>query len=281
VLAEHMRAGGEHARFLRRVRWAYTRDDDGKPFERTHDARATKKRGRGPNAGKYTTKDARRRDTMLAADVCRLTRLKLSVRTREEMEKYDFASAPVVSPRNEVKHAIIEQRVLEYGQVKGERVMRWRAKDYVKTGAQKTNKKGKPIGKIPVDSENDPTVHEVFEAYGPGCGARAVAAVANYYGMKDQKAKASDADQRRSVKVPLVFWYAQGLPMVLNHNRYTHCGWTNGSTGRASNIVLDPREPPDDGEGDFRELQYEVRRHAGGWDGALVHFLVPICSPGT
>jgi hypothetical protein len=78
--------------------------------------------------------------------------------------------------------------------------------------------------------------------------------LANYYGMKDQKAKASDADQRRSVKVPLVFWYAQGLPMVLNHNRYTHCGWTNGSTGRASNIVLDPREPPDDGEGDFREL---------------------------
>jgi hypothetical protein len=48
--------------------------------------------------------------------------------------------------------------------------------------------------------------------------------------------------------------YAQGHPMVLNHNRYTHCGWTNGSTGRASNIVLDPREPPDDGEGDFREL---------------------------
>jgi hypothetical protein len=40
VLTDQMRAPNEHGRFLRRVRWAYTRDDNDVPFERVNNARA-------------------------------------------------------------------------------------------------------------------------------------------------------------------------------------------------------------------------------------------------
>ena len=79
--------------------------------------------------------------------------------------------------------------------------------------------------------------------------------------MKVKKNKQVEADQRRSAKVPLHFWYGYGLPMVLNHNQACHCGWTNGTTGSARSLVVDRREPPDPDpqslESEFWELQYE------------------------
>lgn len=239
VLTDQMRAPNEHGRFLRRVRWAYTRDDNDVPFERVNDYRANVKRGLGENAGRYTKAATEMRDKMLVRDARMLRGLTLSRRSEAVLRLHDFASAPVVSPRNEPRNAIIEQRVKEWGRVHGQRVMRWRAVDKVRAHKNR---------------ENDKTVREMYEAHGVGRGDAAVRQLRNYYGRNDT----DDKDARQPAKIPADFWYAPGLPMVLNHNRATHCGWTNGATGRAGNLVLDEREPPDDGTSDFRELQYLV-----------------------
>jgi hypothetical protein len=239
VLTDQMRAPNEHGRFLRRVRWAYTRDDNDVPFERVNDHRANRKRGLGENAGCYTKAATVMRDKMLRRDACMLRKLTLSRRSKADLLSHDFASAPVVSPRNEPRNAIIDQRVKEWGRVHGERVIRWRAVDKVRAHKNR---------------EDDQPVREMYEAHGAGRGDAAVRKLRNYYGRNDT----DDKDARQPAKIPADFWYAPGLPMVLNHNRATHCGWTNGTTGRAGNLVLDEREPPDDGTGDFRELQYLV-----------------------
>jgi hypothetical protein len=247
ILTDQMRAQGELGAILKRVRWAYSRDADGRPFERNRDARL-KKRGRDPHRGKYSADATRKRETLIANDAKRLRRLRLSVRNKQELLKHDFASAPVVSPLNEPRNAVIEQRVKAWGRANGQRIVRWCASDHVRTHPKN-------------EREKDSTVFDKYEVHGKGRGAQAVAKLQNYFGMKVKKNKQVEADQRRSAKVPLHFWYGYGLPMVLNHNQACHCGWTNGTTGSARSLVVDRREPPDPDpqslESEFWELQYE------------------------
>lgn len=56
-------------------------------------------------------------------------------------------------------------------------------------------------------------------------------------------------------QVPVDFWYAKDMPMVLNANRYTHYNWTNGTCGRAIKLIPHKNKPPDTGEGEFWDLQ--------------------------
>ena len=50
--------------------------------------------------------------------------------------------------------------------------------------------------------------------------------------------------------------YVHDMPTVLNHNKYTHCNWTNGTCGRVTRLITDPAEPIDDGRGAFRDLRH-------------------------
>ena len=247
VLTEQMRAPNAHGEFCRRVRWGYTRDEHGVPFERRRSARQ-EQRGRGPDAGVYTTAATDARNELIRGDVRLLRRQRLGILTREQLLTSDFASAPVVTPRNEPRNAIIEQRVQQWGRANRQRVLHWRAVDCVKRGK---------------DPSRYPTVREVYDKYQPGSGAGAEAAVANYYGSNDKRSdkdKPGKPNTQTPAKVPVDLWYAPGLPLVTNHNRATHCGWTNGTSGRAGAIVLDPREPEDPDPTNFggvRKLQYQ------------------------
>jgi hypothetical protein len=110
---------------------------------------------------------------MIKRDAATLSLLRLQVRTPQELRDLDFASAPVVTPRNECRNVIIEQRVLEFARVHGKRAVRYRAKDHVLRGKHCT--------------DDDPTAWSVFESYEPGSGDRGIAELANYYGLKTDK----------------------------------------------------------------------------------------------
>eukprot|EP01047_Picozoa_sp_COSAG01_P055110 COSAG01_NODE_6099_length_3850_cov_3.542789_1_plen_61_part_00 len=56
---------------MQRVRWGYTRDDGGEPWPRIKDKRQHKKRGRGPNSGRYTKAAEEARDKMIQQDAMR------------------------------------------------------------------------------------------------------------------------------------------------------------------------------------------------------------------
>ena len=100
-----------------------------------------------------------------------------------------------------------------------------------------------------------------------------MAELADYYGVKGK----DDNDSRACAKVrllwshatvcilcsrvvrqvPLDFWFVEGMPMVLNNNRATHCNWTNGTCGRAVKLIAHKSERPDAGEGEFWDLQHQ------------------------
>jgi hypothetical protein len=94
VLIEQMRADGPQWAFMQRVRWGYTRDDGGEPWPRIKDKRQHKKRGRGPNSGRYTKAAEEARDKMIQQDAMMLSALKLQSRSAKELRDLDFASAP-------------------------------------------------------------------------------------------------------------------------------------------------------------------------------------------
>jgi hypothetical protein len=74
-------------------------------------------------------------------------------RSAAELKRHGFSSAPVVSPRNECRNAIIRQRVLEYAREHGRRVKRYRATDHVRAAPR---------------MEDDPSVWSVFDNNKPG-----------------------------------------------------------------------------------------------------------------
>jgi hypothetical protein len=90
-----------------------------------------------------------------------------------ELQEHEFASAPVITPRNECRNAIIKQRVLEYAREHAMRAVRYRATDYVRTEARM--------------QDDPPSVWSAFEGSRAGSGDLAVAELADFYGMKGGK----------------------------------------------------------------------------------------------
>jgi hypothetical protein len=185
VLTEQMRADDAQQLLMRRVRWAYTRDDQGRKWPRVNDKRQDK-RGHGPNSGRLTKTAEKARAAMIKRDAATLSPLRLQARSADELRDLDFASAPVITPRNECRNAIIKQRVLEFARVHGKRAVRYRATDHVQRGKRA--------------ADDDSTVWRVFENYEPGCGDQAVAELADYHGVKGNS---DDNDTRACAKVRL------------------------------------------------------------------------------
>jgi hypothetical protein len=220
VLTEQMRADDEQQAFMRRVRWGYSLDSNGEPWKRVRDKRQLQ-RGRGHDSGRLTKASEEAREALIEHDADKLSELRLQARTAAELKHHEFASAPVITPRNECRNAIIMQRVLEFAREHGRRAVRYRATDHVHSQARE---------------EDDLDVWSVFERARIGCGDAAVAELADYYGVKGDK---DDNDSRACAKVrpflphatvrilcsrvarqvPLDFWFVEDLPMVLNENR--------------------------------------------------------------
>ena len=152
MLTEQMRANDEQQGFMQRVRWGYSKDSDGRPWKRVNDKRQSK-RGHGPDSGRLTKPSQVARDALIERDAAKLSELRLQARSAAELKRHGFSSAPVVSPRNECRNAIIRQRVLEYAREHGRRVKRYRATDHVRAAPR---------------MEDDPSVWSVFDNNKPG-----------------------------------------------------------------------------------------------------------------
>eukprot|EP01052_Picozoa_sp_SAG31_P043058 SAG31_NODE_7052_length_1803_cov_1.148474_1_plen_107_part_00 len=79
-----MRADDAQQLLMRRVRWAYTRDDQGRKWPRVNDKRQDK-RGHGPNSGRLTKTAEKARTAMIKRDAATLSPLRLQARSADEL----------------------------------------------------------------------------------------------------------------------------------------------------------------------------------------------------
>jgi hypothetical protein len=116
VLTEQMRADDEQQAFMQRVRWGYSLDSNGEPWARVKDKRQLQ-RGRGHDRGRLKKAAEDARNAQIDQDVAKLSELRLQARSAAELKEHEFASAPVITPRNECRNAIIRCVALRMGRV--------------------------------------------------------------------------------------------------------------------------------------------------------------------
>ena len=116
VLTEQMRADDEQQAFMRRVRWGYSLDSNGKPWKRVRDKRQ-QRRSRGLESGRLTKPSENARNAQIEQDAAKLSELRLQARSAAELREHGFATAPVITPRNECRNAIIRCVALRMGRV--------------------------------------------------------------------------------------------------------------------------------------------------------------------